>query len=139
MTRTVPINTAAHPPSMKVLIPKIKKPVPKPQRKYLLKRITHLSEGSLTYVLSFMGWNEIHEAFLFRSNRLNNKEPIMAKYTVLLTGSEVMVQVPEEQPIQCQYKKPAIAPAMDPIRYKRWSSRNFFIFDGLWVRFDIFI
>ncbi len=38
-------------------------------------------------------------------------------YKVLLIGLDVMAQVPEEQPIFCQYKKPAIAPSTAPINF----------------------
>ena len=43
-------------------------------------------------------------ALAFFLNILNKSAPMSAPYKVLLTGLEVIIQVPDEQPICCQYK-----------------------------------
>lgn len=45
---------------------------------------------------------------------LNNKYPISPPYKLLLSGFEVIIQVPVAQPINFQYKKPPIAPIKIP-------------------------
>ena len=45
------------------------------------------------------------------------KRPIRAPYNVLLIGLEVIIHVPLEQPINFQYKKPASAPRVMPIKF----------------------
>jgi hypothetical protein len=47
----------------------------------------------------------------------NTKNPINAPYKVLLMGLEVIMHVPLEQPTNFQYKKPANAPRVMPIKF----------------------
>lgn len=55
--------------------------------------------------------------FLFLLSQIKSASiaPKTVPYKVLLIGLDVMAQVPEAQPIFCQYKKPAIAPTAVPI------------------------
>ena len=61
----------------------------------------------------------------------NNSPPIIAPYRLLLTGLEVMTQVPVTQPTYFQYKKPAMLPAIAPVIINKLLLNHFIIFIGI--------